>query len=91
MEIHVCNNVGVSGTTPCIVRQYQEGEYVARMGFALLGTTNMTEEQFKACGYDPFHEDFRDNFVEGRGKTYEEAIEAMKQDLEQMANSLWAM
>ena len=86
----ICENIGVSGTTPCRVRECADG-YEARMGFALMGATNMDEDGFKAADYDPFHEKFYDNYASGKGKTVEEAIESMKKDLKDMGDSLWAI
>jgi hypothetical protein len=54
-----------------------------------MGATNMDEEGFKACNYDPFHERFYDNYAAGDGATEEEAIAAMKADMRSLANSLW--
>lgn len=84
-----CQNVGVSGSTPCVVRQTGE-EFEARMGIALLGDTQMSEDEFKKCDYNPFHDDFNDNFVSGKGDTEQEAIEAMKLDLKKMTDMLWS-
>ncbi len=50
----------------------------------------MDEAGFKACNYDPFHEQFYDNFASGTGATESEAIESMKQDMQDMSNSLFA-
>lgn len=88
IQVFVDSNIGVSGTTEVHVKKTEEG-YEARMGVALLGTCNMSDEDFKACGYNPFHEDFHDNYVKGLGATQELALEAMKQDLRKMSDSLW--
>lgn len=88
--IYRCSHVGVAGTTDVHVRRTIDGNYIARCGIAIMGATNMDEEGFKACGYDPFHPDFRDNFAQGDGATEEEAIAALKADMRQTADSLWA-
>ena len=86
--IHQCSHIGVSGTTPVHVRK-DGGGYIARVGIALFGATNMDEEGFKDCDHNPFHEQFYDNYAEGRGNTEAEAIDAMRADMKDLANSLW--
>ena len=90
ITIYSCENIGVSGTTPCHLVQLNDNKYEARMGFALMGATNMTEEQFKRVDYDPFHPEFYDNYAVGIGATEEEAIENMKEFLCEVGESLWA-
>ena len=86
---HVSCTPGLAGTTPCMIRKTEDGKVEARMGFALFGSTNMTDEQFKACDHNPFHENFRDNFVSGIGETQEEAEALMKKDLDSIYESMW--
>jgi len=89
MSIIICKNVGVSGTTEVHVKE-QDGVFEARVGIAIMGHVNMTEDQFEACQHNPFHEGFYDNYSQGFGATVEEAIEDMKKDMEDTAESLWA-
>ncbi len=87
MKEITCTSMGISGTTKGFVKRFGD-EYVARVGVAIMGSTNMpTEELATAC---PFDDDFRDNYAEGRGKTHQEAVEALKRDVQGMAESLWA-
>lgn len=88
--IYVCSNIGVSGTTPCFVKQTDDGKYEVRMGFSLMGSTNMTDDEFTACGHNPFHPNFRDNYVSGVGWTEDSAVEKMKEDLNNISGALWA-
>lgn len=85
-----CNHIGVAGITDVHVR-HVDGKYKARVGIAIMGSSNMSEDELKAIGHDPFHEDFQDNFCEGLGATVDEAISALKLDMKQMADSIWAM
>ena len=85
-----CENIGVNGTTPVHIIQHDDGTFEARVGIAIMGSTNMDEQGFLKCGYNPFHEDFHDNYACGTGKTKEEAIEALKKDISDTTNSLWA-
>lgn len=88
IRYYECSHIGVSGTTGIAIRKTPEG-FEARMGFALMGQTNMNEEEFRACDYNPFHEEFHDNYVKGTGATEEEAMAAMKNDLHDISESLW--
>lgn len=90
-KIIKCENVGVSGTTPTHIQERPDGTFEARMGIALLGTTQMTKGEYEECGYDPFHSKFFDNYVSGTGDTEAEAIEALKQDHRKMTQALWGM
>lgn len=85
----ICTNIGLSGTTPVTIKQ-TASQFEARMGIAIMGSCNMDEDGFRAAQYNPFHELFHDNYVSGIGATQEEAIEAMKKDLNEMTEGLWA-
>lgn len=85
-----CDHIGVAGITDVHVRSV-DGKYKARVGIAIMGSTNMSDEELKAINYDPFHDGFQDNYCEGLGATVEEAISALKLDMKQMADSFWAM
>ena len=87
--IFQCENIGISGTTDVHVRQNHDETYEARVGIALLGITQMDESGFNACNHDPFNEKFFDNYAYGVGETEEEAINAMKRNMRQTAESLW--
>lgn len=87
--VRICENIGVSGTTKCHVIQAKNGEYEARIGIAIMGSTNMNDKQFKEAEYNPFHDKFRDNYAYGIGETEELAITAMKNNMRSIANSLW--
>lgn len=87
--IFQCSHIGVAGTTPVHVKRMDDGTFKARCGIAIMGTTNMDEAEFKACGYNPFHTEFHDNWAEGDGTTEEEALAALKADMRRMADSLW--
>lgn len=85
-----CSHIGVAGTTPVHVRRMADGTFKARCGIAIMGSTNMDEAEFEACGYNPFHPEFQDNWAEGDGATEEEALANLKTDMRQTADSLWA-
>jgi hypothetical protein len=88
VTVFQCSTLGISGTTPVHVRR--EGDrYEARVGVALMGATNMDTAGFEACGHDPFHDRFYDNYAHGFGSTEQEAIDAMKKDAAEIAATLW--
>jgi hypothetical protein len=90
MTAFVTDSVGISGTTKVFIVKHPDKRFEARMGFSVMGTTNMNEDDFKACDYNPFHSKFWDNYAIGWGDTEEEAIEVLKKEIREMANDLFA-
>jgi len=88
MQLFICHNVGIDGLTDVFVKE-DEGVFTARMGFALFGNSNMSEEQLEACDYNPFHDDFYDNYVQGLGSSRDEAVDNMKKNMKGISDSLW--
>lgn len=88
-KVFQCSHIGVSGTTPVHVKQLEDGTFKARVGIAVMGFTNMDESGFEACGHNPFHPEFNDNWAEGTGPTEEAAIAAMKAEMRDLADSMW--
>lgn len=87
--ISKCSNSGLSGTTLLHFKEHEDGTFEARIGIALLGTTNMDDDGFKRCNSNPFHPEFYDNFCAGKGKTKKEALENLKKDQHSIYESLW--
>lgn len=90
MNVRVCKNVGVAGTTECFIKEHEDGSFEARIGIALMGTTNMKQEHFEACNYNPFHKKFFDNYACGKGNSPEQALENMRKDMRQTSETLFA-
>ncbi len=84
-----CSTIGCAGTTQVVIRKEKDDTFTARMGVALFGSTNMDDKGFEEAQYNPFHEKFYDNYVEGKGKTLEESIEAMKKDQKETSDALF--
>jgi len=86
-----CTAVGMSGTTKVFVRETVDDAaaplFTARMGIAIFGITNRKDPGLAAAS--PFDPDFRDNFVEGTGPTEAAALDAMKQDLDNLSRMLF--
>jgi hypothetical protein len=87
--IYECSNIGIAGTTPVHIKQHDDESFEARCGFALMGATNMSEDEFSACDYNPFHDNFNDNYSIGFGVDEVSALEALKADMKLTADSLW--
>lgn len=81
--------MGIASTTPVHVKQHDDGSFEARCGFSLMGVTNMSEKEFAACDYNPFHKKFHDNYSTGKGEDAEKAIANLKTNMKDMADSLW--
>lgn len=81
-----CSTVGVAGTTKVFVRQVGES-FVARVGIAILGSTNMKAADLASA--NPFDDSFQDNFAEGIGATQEAALQDLKRDMGDIAESIW--
>lgn len=82
-----CSNIGLSGAQVFIAET--PNGFEARQAVALFGSFQMSEAELDKIQYNPFHDDFHDNFVTGTGPTKEAAIEALNVDAKNMANSLW--
>lgn len=82
-----CSNMGLSGAQVYV--QEAPGGFEARQAVAIFGSYQMPENELEKIQYNPFHDDFHDNFVSGCGATKEAAIEALRADAKSMADSLW--
>lgn len=85
----ICNHIGLAGTTPTVIAETPAG-YESRMGIAIFGASNLSDEEMKACMENPFHADFHDNYVSGKGATVAESLADMNRDFKEMHESLWA-
>lgn len=80
-----CDAVGISGTTAVAIRPIPGG-FEARVGIAIQGRTNLSEEALKRL--TPFDAEFHDNYARGLGSTEALALAALRRDLELTADSL---
>jgi hypothetical protein len=93
--VYTCQNVGVSGTTNVHTMKIQDGGdyrgtpiptiWEARVGIAIMGhsaPTTTTES-------NPFERAFRDNYARGFGTSEDEAILALKMDMDRTADAIW--
>lgn len=85
--VYACSNMGLSGGKVFI--QKSESGYEARQAISIFGSYQMREADLEAIEYNPFHPNFNDNFVRGIGDTEELALKAMKQDSQEISDSLW--
>jgi len=85
---HVCRNVGTAYTTPTFLLRGADGMWEARAGIAIMGSTNMSEDDLERLS--PFDKDFHDNYASGVGETPAVAVAVMHKDRESIADSIWA-
>jgi hypothetical protein len=81
-----CSHVGVAGTTRVFVKKVGD-QFVARVGIAIMGSTNMKEEELALA--NPFDSEFKDNFCEGTGASVDAAVESLKNDIRETSETLW--
>jgi hypothetical protein len=86
INVFVCRHVGVAKTTETWFQTNADGIIEARCGIALLGFSNMSEEQLKQA--NPFDAGFNDNYASGMGTTKDVALANLDQDLNRLANWL---
>lgn len=82
-----CSHIGVSGFKIYWVHNLDNTEFKCRAAIALFGSFNMDMEYLEKTS--PFAPDFQDNYVEGKGKTKEEAYLDMYKEMQKTADSLW--
>lgn len=65
-------------------------DFEVRVGVSVAGEQNMrTEAEFAACGNNPFHPLYHDNFAAGRGKTLVDAVNAVAIEIGELSASLF--
>lgn len=84
----MCSNIGVSETTSHRMK-YDGEQYEVRVGIAILGMSDMNDDEMREARFDPFHENWHDNYASGKGSTKDEAVENMHKDIKEIADSLW--
>lgn len=55
-----------------------------------MGPPNMSEAEFDACGHNPFHPEFHDNFATVKAATLGEAVALLSKELKNISDGLWA-
>lgn len=89
MNLHISNHVGVAGAKIHWMRTKDgKTKYWCRQAIAIMGSFNMPHDYI--MNTSPFEPRFRDNYVEGKGNTKEEALEAMNKEKKNLSESLWA-
>ncbi len=83
-----CSLIGVAGTTQLVFRRHGDGTWEARVGIAIMGSTNMPLDEL--AEKNPFDDDFYDNYASGHAATQEAAIKALVRDARSIADSIWA-
>lgn len=57
------------------------------MAIAIMGSFNMPYEYIEKTS--PFDPDFRDNYIQGKGTSREEALSNMENEEKNISDSLW--
>jgi len=87
MNIFIDNNIGVSGAKIHWMKSKDGKLFWCRQAIALMGSFNMPIEYLERVSL--FEKDFQDNFIEGKGKTKEEALANMEKEAGEISNSLF--
>lgn len=80
---------GFSKLTDIFFKLTEVGTVEAKMGIEFMSSDDGVEERLKACNHDPFHENFKENYVNGVGNTREEAISELRKDMQSLENHMW--
>jgi len=87
MEYFISNHIGVSGFKIYWVHNIDNTEFKCRTAIAIMGSFNMDNEYLENTS--PFEPNFQDNYIEGKGKTKDEAYLDMQKEMQKTADSLW--
>jgi hypothetical protein len=87
MNAITCKHIGVSGAKIHWMKSKDGKLFWCRQAIAIMGSFNMPMEYIERVS--PFEPDFRDNFIEGKGKTKEEALNQMRKGAQEISDSLW--
>lgn len=85
--IHIDKNIGVVNAKVYWMRSKCGKFHWCRQAVAIMGNFNMSIKEINTIS--PFDKKFNDNFIEGKGKTKEEALKNMNKECEDLSNSIW--
>ena len=80
-----CSHVGVAAITHVVVKQHGTQCFEARVGVAIMGSTNTPDPQMDD---DPFSDDYMENWCSGTGLTEVEALQALSRDIQEMSRMM---
>lgn len=87
MNVFIDKNIGVSGAKIHWMKSKDGKLFWCRQAIAIMGSFNMPIEEIERIS--PFDPNFHDNYIEGKGKTKEEALLQMQKGAEEISDSLW--
>lgn len=87
MNVFIDKHIGVSGAKIHWMKSKDGKLFWCRQAIAIMGSFNMPIEEIENTS--PFDPKFRDNYIEGKGKTKEEALAQMQKRAEEISDSLW--
>lgn len=89
MNTITCNHIGVSGAKIHWMKSKDGKLFWCRQAITIMGSFNMPYEEIKKIS--PFDPNFHDNYIEGKGKTKEEALAKMAKEAGEISDSLWVI
>lgn len=87
MNIHIDQNIGISGAKIHWMRSADGKSHWCRMAVAIMGSFNMPSKEIATIS--PFDPNFCDNYVEGKGRTKKEALKNMKNSMNELSDMIW--
>jgi hypothetical protein len=87
MNIISCDHIGVSGAKIHWMKSKDGKLFWCRQPIAIMGSFNMPMEYIERVS--PFEKGYQENFIEGKGKTKEEALSNMEKEAGDISNSLF--
>ncbi len=89
MNAFIDKHIGVAGAKIHWMRSKDGKMFWCRRAIAIMGSFNMSDDYIRKTS--PFDPNFRDNYVEGKGETKEEALKNMENDMSDISDGLWAI
>lgn len=87
MSVILTNNIGITGAKIHWMRTPDNTQFWCRQAIAFFGSYNMTTKEIRTIS--PFDPRFNDNYIEGKGKTKEEALKNMESESSGASDFLW--
>ncbi len=89
MNVIITNNIGIASERIYWMRTPDNSKFWCRKAVSFFGSYNIDSED--TIVMSPFDPRFRENFIEGKGKTKEEALKNMSNQAANICDMLWAV
>lgn len=87
MNIHFDNNVGLAGDKIFWMTSADGKKFWCRQPISIMGVFNTSEEYRKI--HSPFEKQYKENFIEGKGMSKDEALRNMEINANDISSSFW--